>query len=168
MSENSYQLIDIRMEDWEPIRQWRNAQLDILRQRFPIKESQQVEYAKLMQQCKHNLYSFLCNGQLIGYGGFAKIDIENRRAETSFLLEPERTKNKPLYHKELIEFHKLLRYATQEMGLHRWYAETFEHRIWHIHCLEDFGFQYEGRLHDHAIKNGRYVDVIVHGKVWNE
>ena len=167
MSESNYQLIDIRPEDWEPIRQWRNAQLDILRQNKPITQEEQIKYSKHNdpQKC---LYSFLCNGKLIGYGGLVHIDYENKRAEISFLLEPERIKDKHLYRKELIAFHNPLRETTEDMGIHRWHAETFEHRLWHIHCLEEFGFEYEGRLHDHVIKNGQYVDVIIHGKRWNE
>lgn len=169
MSETNYTLEPIRPQDWEPVRQWRNAQMDILRQNEPINKEQQKNYAKLYYSFPSLtlLYSFLLDNELIGYGGLAKIDWENNRAETSFLLNPERVKDNDLYLKEFIIFHEMLRWYTKKMNLHKWCAETFEFRTWHIHCMEKFGFQYEGRLVDAVRKNGRYVDCILHGKIWD-
>ena len=39
---HSYQLVPIRYEDREPIRAWRNAQLEVLRQAEPRSEERRV------------------------------------------------------------------------------------------------------------------------------
>ena len=41
-----YILIPIRQEDIQDIRKWRNAQIDILRQKKPISENEQEEVSK--------------------------------------------------------------------------------------------------------------------------
>lgn len=160
------------MQDWDNIRLWRNAQMDILRQDKPITTIQQTSYANAyysdLKTGKYDklLFSFLQYGRLIGYGGLAHIDRNNNSAETSFLLEPSRVKDKKKYCKELITFHQLLDKTTEYMKLHRWQGETFEFRVWHIHCLEEYGFSYEGTKKDAVRKDGRYLDVVIHGKVW--
>ena len=40
----NYQLVPIRYEDREPIRAWRNAQLEVLRQAEPLTTEQQEAY----------------------------------------------------------------------------------------------------------------------------
>lgn len=174
MLESNYTLVLIRPQDWEPIRQWRNSQMDILRQDSEIGQTAQDEYAIwYYNQNDVKLYSFLLDGKLIGYGGLA-IDWKNNCAETSFLLAPEHvpypmTISDPLGYrpneKEFLAFLGLLESHTEKLGLHRWYSETFAFRTYHIQCLEEYGFQREGVLRDHVRKNGEYIDVVVHGKI---
>lgn len=177
---NKYTLTHIRHHDWDKIREWRNAQIDILRQELPITETQQLAYlnayySDLSVQYPHfkrYLFSFLLGipgaERLIGYGGLVNIDWKNMSAETSFLLDPSRVKDKNKYRDELIIFHKLLEDATSYMHLHRWHGETFEFRAWHIHCLEEFGFNCEGIMRDAIRKEGRYLDVVITGKILYE
>lgn len=180
MLESKYTLVHIRRQDWDKIREWRNAQIDVLRQEHPITETQQLAYlnayySDLSVQHPHPkryLFSFLFGvpgfEQLIGYGGLTNIDYKNMSAETSFLLDPRRVKDKNKYRDELIIFHELLEGATHHMHLHRWHGETFDFRVWHIHCLEEFGFNCEGIMRDAIRKDGRYLDVVIHGKILYE
>lgn len=99
-------------EDWEPIRQWRNAQMDILRQDHEITPEEQCAYArKYYDEClsykpPQKLYSFFVSGpseirpglpthkeavedmepKLIGYGGLVHINWDTLSAEVSFLM----------------------------------------------------------------------------------
>lgn len=168
MLEDNYSLVPIRPQDWEPVRQWRNEQMSILRQYHIITVEEQKQYAgfyylrsKFVPDIL--LFSFLLNDKLIGYGGFGKIDLKNNWAETSLLLD--RGDEFPSHKERVLSFLKLLELRTEKIGLHRWYSETFAFRTHHIQCLEEYGFQREGILRDHVRKNGKYIDVVVHGKV---
>ena len=44
-SHETYQLIPIRIQDIEPIRHWRNEQIDFLRQEKPISNEEQNRYS---------------------------------------------------------------------------------------------------------------------------
>lgn len=165
MLENNYSLVPIRPQDWEPIRQWRNEQMDVLRQDYIITEEEQKEYAaryylKYRFIFDKLLFSFLLNDKLIGYGGFSKINLINGWAETSFLLDGDFD-----YKGKLLTFLRLLESHTKRLDLHRWHSETFAFRTHHIQCLEEYGFKKEGILIDHIRKNGKYIDVVVHGKI---
>ena len=77
---DAYRLIPIRYEDREPIRAWRNAQLDVLRQAAPLTSEQQEAYFQrvvlpLLEQEKPGqlLFSLLHEDKLIAYGGLVHI-----------------------------------------------------------------------------------------------
>jgi hypothetical protein len=74
-----YSLVPIREEDKYIIMQWRNEQIDILRQKQVLTKEEQEQYfsatiANLFEQEKPTqlLFSFLENNILIGYGGLGK------------------------------------------------------------------------------------------------
>ena len=92
-SHEKYALVPIRDEDKYTIMQWRNEQIDILRQKQPLTKERQEQYfaitvANLFTQEKPEqlLFSFLENGVLIGYGGLVHIDWESKNAEIYFLM----------------------------------------------------------------------------------
>ena len=60
------------------------------------------------------------------------------------------------------------RYGFHELGLHKLYTETFAFRDSHIRILEEFGFQLEGKLHDHVFKNGQFWDSLMHSLLQSE
>lgn len=168
---NGYQLIAIRKEDMEPIRVFRNAQIDVLRQRHPIsKEDQERYYTSHVLPLfseefpSQILWSFLLEEKLIGYGGLTYIDWENKRAELSFLVDPEIAVNVHEYQKAMTAFLLLLLpIAFQNLSLHKILSETFEFRESTRHVLEELGFKKEGVLRDHIFKKGRYYDSIMYG-----
>lgn len=165
---NGYSLVTIREEDIELIRQWRNAQIDILRQKTPLSSEQQQQYYNnvifpSMQQDHPSqiLFSFLQNGNCIGYGGLVHIDWDARRAEISFLLNPDYiSKHAELYTEYLAI---LIVIAFENLKFHRLYAETYEFRNDHLEILEKRGFIFEGRLREHIFKRGKWHDAIIHG-----
>ena len=75
------------------LKDWRNAQIDVLRQsRLLTDEDQQrwwVSLTKDTTQILFGLYVDSPKPELIGYGGLVYLNRENRRAETSFLVAPE-------------------------------------------------------------------------------
>src|SRR6056297_2367074 len=74
--------------DIEAIRQWRNAQMDVLRQTAPISPEGQARYfaahvwpEKPKPVPNQILLAIERNGDLVGYGGLVHISWSNRRAE---------------------------------------------------------------------------------------
>lgn len=155
----------------EAIRQWRNAQMDVLRQREPISPEQQRRYFDTevwptlrMPHPPQLLLSFSHAGRPIGYGGLVHIAWPHRRAEVSFLLDPARTADPAAYAADFGAFLTLLKQlAFGPLGLQRLWTETYATRGHHIGVLEANGFAFEGRLRRHVILDGQPVDSLLHG-----
>jgi RimJ/RimL family protein N-acetyltransferase len=170
-TEGLYLLRALRAADMSAIKDWRNAQMDVLRQKTVLTDEDQHRYYQLtvkptfdMQQPPLVLFGYEYDGTLIGYGGLTNLDWTSLRAEVSFLVETERAKNLPQYEIDFRHFLRLLkRIAFQELGLNRLFTETYDIRPWHIRILESEGFLFEGRMRQHVKIDGRYVDSLLHG-----
>ena len=95
--DGNYKLVAIRDEDKYAIMQWRNEQIDILRQKELLTKEKQEWYFKnivdkLFEQIYPDqlLFSFLENDVLIGYGGLVHIDWLSKNGEISFITSTER------------------------------------------------------------------------------
>ncbi len=62
----------------------------------------------------------------------------------------------------------LLRYAFEQLDLHRVYCQTFAFNTKVISMHRRFGFVDEGLLRQHIYRDGRYEDVVVSGLVKSE
>ena len=163
-------------QDIESIRQWRNAQMDVLRQSVIITpEAQQRYFAEHVWPDKASrhphqiLLAIEKNGCLIGYGGLVHISWVYRRAEISFLLKPE-LEQEPrklldYFSRYLVLIHKL---AFDDLQLNRLTTETYEHRLVHLKGLEAAGHRLEGRLRKHVIVDGKPADALIHGILAHE
>ena len=158
----------IHADDIEAIRQWRNQQLDVLRQSKPITPEEQERYFATHVWPFVNephppqvLVSCFDGGRHIGYGGLVHIAWEHKRAEVSFLLDPARAES---YCADFAAFLRLIRnLAFGTLGLQRLFTETYAMRKEHMAVLEAEGFEREGVLHRHVLIDGRPVDSIIHG-----
>jgi RimJ/RimL family protein N-acetyltransferase len=170
-----YSICSIREQDIMLIKDWRNLQIDILRQQSHISIDEQINYFNTyiwptfaLKQPKQILMSFICKNKLIGYGGLVHISWEDKRCELSFLLNPERHESLQ-YDADFSAFITLMKVmAFKDLNFHRIFTETFNIRDWHISILEKNGFVREGVLKDHVIINGQYVDSIIHVCLDNE
>lgn len=173
---DGYAIVAIRKEDLEPIRLWRNSQVDILRQKVQISQKEQQEYYHqaiwptfIQLQPKQILFSFLFDHVCIGYGGLTNIDWESSRAEVSFLVDPLRLDNETGYLRDFSHFLELLYVvAFDTLNLHRLFTETFAFRKDHIAILEKAGFKLEGVLREHVRKRNQWCDSILHGLLADE
>lgn len=166
-----FSLVTVQDEHIESIRQWRNAQIDVLRQAEPITPEQQKRYFQEhiwptldTPHPKQILLSFLEEDQLIGYGGLVHIAWEHLRAEVSFLLNPSLSADIPIFRRYLalyLDLTKQLAFST--LGLHRLHTETYAIRTDFIQELEANGFRQEGRMRDHVHIGGSPVDALIHG-----
>ncbi len=171
-----YELVSLRPQDIFLIKEWRNQQMDILRQREPLTDQHQRRYYDEMVLPTYGqkeppmvLLSFLRQGQCIGYGGLVHIDWPARRAEVSFLLETSRSKDIHTHKRDFAAFLELLKpLAFDAMNLNRLCTECYDLRPHHVQVLEQAGFKAEGRLRQHAYKGGRLLDALVHGLLKDE
>lgn len=162
--------------DIESIRQWRNAQMDVLRQSAVIEpEAQGAYFARHVwptfadEQPAQVLLAVEESGRLIGYGGLVHIGWEHRRAEVSFLLDPVVAADEVSYRDRFSAFLALIKELSfAGMGFHRLFTETYAFRTGHIGTLEDAGFRLEGRLRDHVLIDGRFIDSLIHGCLAND
>ncbi len=101
------------------------------------------------------------NGEVIGSVGFHKIDRKNKRAEIGYWL------SKDYWGKGIMT--KAVKQATiygfKKMKLKRIYGYVFSHNKASARVLEKCGFKLEGKLKKHFLKNGKYIDVFMYGKI---
>lgn len=167
----SFSLVTVQEEHIESIRQWRNAQMDVLRQMEPISPDQQVRYYKEhiwptldRPNPRQILLSFLEGGRHIGYGGLVHIAWGHRRAEVSFLLDPVLAADIPTHCRYFALYLGLVKQlAFSILGLHRLHTETYALRTDLIRELEANGFYREGIMRDHVRINGLAIDSLIHG-----
>jgi len=168
-----YILEAVQPEQIEKIRQWRNDQMDILRQSKPISKEEQIQYYENyvwpeMDKNKPDkiLFSLKSNGELIGYGGLVNISWEHLRGEMSFLLDSSRANNKGTYHSDMSSFIYLNKeICLNQLAFNRLFTETFEFRHTHIDILKENGFILEGRMRQHIKFNNKYSDSLIHSIV---
>lgn len=166
----------VKPDDIEFIRQWRNAQMDVLRQSTLITPDAQQRYFeqfiwpdKLLPEPRQILLAIEYRGQLIGYGGLVHISWSYRRAEISFLLKPSFENDtsvlRDLFYRYLALVQEL---AFEDLNLNRLTTETYENRVNHIEVLEASGHRLEGVLRDHVIVKGKLTSALVHAILAHE
>ncbi len=166
-----YSIVPIRKKDILLIKKWRNEQMDILRQNKPLMDQEQITYYEnIVVPCFSQmhpliiLFSYLNSNRCIGYGGLTNIDWLSKRAELSFLLDTKRMSNSALYEKEFTLFITFMKkVAFNDLDFNRLFTETYAFRHEHISFLEKNGFRFEGRMRQHVMIKGTFIDSLLHG-----
>jgi RimJ/RimL family protein N-acetyltransferase len=169
-SAGNYKLVPIRDKDKYVIMQWRNEQIDILRQKQLLTKEQQKLYFrntvdKLFEQKQPNqlLFSFLENDILVGYGGLVHIDWESRNAEISFLTETKRSLNKGQFIKDWENYLRIIKKTVDlHLSFKKIYTYAYNLRPNLYKALIKSGFVEEGRLKEHVSIKGGIYDVLIH------
>ncbi len=172
-SYETYQLIPIRIQDIEPIRHWRNEQINFLRQETPISNKEQNQYFenKILPMLSKPLpelilFSILDNSNLIGYGGLVNIDWDKKISEISFLIDTDRSKNSTLYETDFSAFLHILKKVTcSELKFYKLFTETYDIRPTHINILEKNKFKISKKQNSGKIIDGKLVDVLFHSYI---
>ena len=155
----------------EAIRNWRNSQMDVLRQSAPLSREQQIKYYstqiwpdQLVKEPKNILMAYYKGSRHIGYGGLVHIRWDYQRTEMSYLIDPALDRDEDgERHLFLTWIAFMKRLAFDELGLKRIHTETYATRNQHIQWLEEAGFVEEGRMRDHVTVNGAPTDALLHG-----
>lgn len=164
-----YTIEAVLPEHIEKIRQWRNEQMDVLRQSKAISKEQQIMYYEkhIWPELKNDepkqiLLSFLSNNKLIGYGGLVHISWEHLRAEISFICDPRIVGQVKIYRMCFLKFLEMIRdLSFKTLRLNRLFTETYSFRKDQISILEDFGMDIESVLKSNYKINGKYCDSVI-------
>ena len=165
-----HQLIPIRDEDRYAIMRWRNDQIDILRQKQLLtEESQDLYFSNIVKPSFNEdypsqlLFSFLEDGELIGYGGLVHIDWSSKNAEVSFITNTARSRNVKLFVQDWITYLRTLKSLVEVNGLFRKiYTYAYDMRPSLYEALTHSFFWQEARLKEHVFIQNEYRDVLIH------
>lgn len=165
-----YCFVPLRREDIYAIMEWRNAQLDILRQREPLTRKDQEAYFRETilpsygeEHPKQVLFSILLDGHCIGYGGLVHIDWETKEGEMSFLTAPARPEGSMEFMADLNAFIDMIKQvAFKDLHFKAIVTETYDIRPAIVALLESRGFQFEKRLPNRTMVRGQPVDALLH------
>ena len=102
--------------------------------------------------------------QFIGAIGFNNLQKEHKKAEIGFWLYPAHWGNG--YIREIVP--TALKYAFDELGLHRVEGYVESHNSASKNALMKLGFRHEGTLRDCEIKDGGYVDLEIYAIIDSE
>jgi len=167
-------LSPLEYSDLDKIRQWRNSQMRILRQTFPLTDLNQDKWYQVVSFSDNQAVFALVEKKdgefcLFGYCGLVNINLASRRAELSFIVDPRRVSDETLYRQDFESALKMLcRFGFSELNLHRIYTETYAFREDHLRILESFGFQREGILRQHCFANDSFHDSIINALLYEE
>ncbi|MDA9811366.1 GNAT family N-acetyltransferase [Flavobacteriaceae bacterium] len=166
----SFRIIPIRYSDRFEIMKWRNDQLYHLRQKKILTKKDQNIYFKNSVLDLFNskepdqlLFSFLKNGNLIGYGGLVHINWFDKNAEISFVMDTK-LENKFFEANWLIFLELIESLGFNELMFKKLYVYAFDLRPYLYPILEKRNFINEARLHKHVFINKEFKDVVFYSK----
>lgn len=112
---------------------------------------------QMKMKCLHLL--FTADEKVIGsISAFRQANIHNKTAELGYYIAEE------YWGKGIMTeaVKQLCEYIFTHSDIIRIYAEPFAHNIASCRVLEKSGFQYEGTLHNNALKNGKILDMKIY------
>lgn len=161
----------IRRTDSEEIRNWRNNQMKVLRQKELLTQQEQglyfdevVKGSLTAKRPDQILLGMEDQNNLVAYGGLVHISWEDQRAELSFLTNG--FLDDDLYERYFAEFiNYVVSVGKNNLGLHKIFTETYAFRRHHISVLEKNGMKKEGELADHIRLADSFYNSILHGVI---
>lgn len=173
---NQRYLFPMEREFLPRLKEWRNSQIQVLRQTRPLTDYDQEKWFQRLSEDTHQaIFAIMipveeCEGmKLIGYCGITSIDYKSARGELSFLVDPDRASDEELYRKDFLSVLSMLcKYGFEELNLNKIYTETFSFRGRTIVILEEFGFHLDGILREHHFTSGQYYDSLIHSILLSE
>lgn len=167
----SLKLVPVRHEDRFEIMNWRNRQIEYLRQSRPLTEDEQNNYFSNVvasQFEKDNpeqlLFSYLKNNELIGYGGLVHIDWRNKHAEISFLLNPDNN-NEISYLTLFSSYLALIEKVAVEINLNKIFTVGYDLISYRFEPLVGRKYDLDARLKDHKVIDEKPCDVLIYSKL---
>lgn len=169
-----YSLVPIRDEDKYSIMEWRNKQIDILRQKELLTKEKQENYFKNVvnqlfekEQPEQILWSFLYKDELIGYGGLVHIDWDAKNAEISFILSNERNNNTNIFKTDWSNYLKIITDIAQNiLHFNKIYTYAYDLRDYYFEVMYEQKFSLEARLKKHICIKEKLHDVLILSKIF--
>ena len=169
-----YSIVPLRYEDRFKIMNWRNEQIDHLRQKTLLTTFDQNKYFDQiispifnLENPNQILFSFLKDNECIGYGGLVHIDWKKKNAEISFIINTS-LQNK-LFKISWLSFLKMVQQvAFNELNFKKIYTYAFDLRKNLYLILEECDFIFESRIKQNYLFKGTYIDSVIYSKTNND
>jgi len=169
---DDFSLVPIRMEDRELIRTWRNEQMYHLRQNKPLTEADQTRYFNEVvvplfsqEQPEQYLFSYVKQGECIGYGGLVHINYMRQSAELSFIMNTSLESSE--FHLHWANFLTLIEpIAFTALALNRIFTYAYDLRPHLYPVLTECGFLLERCIPNALLIEGKPIKAVIHSK-WN-
>ena len=166
-----FEITPIRFEHRYQIMDWRNEQINLLRQKNKLTKQEQDNYFKKiifkqfqLQKPTQILFSFFYQNKLIGYGGLVHINWIHKNAEISFLLKTELNK-KNTYHESFKIFLFLIEKVAISINLHKIFTYGYDLFQYRFYPLIELNFHKEATLKKHKKINGKLIDILIYSKI---
>lgn len=162
------QLRDVRRDDAEQLREWRNLP-EIAAYMYSDHHISSEEHAAWFDRALHDesrrFWIIQLDGEDVGLVNLYDIDRVHDRAAWAFYLASPSVRGRGVG--SFVEF-TTLEHVFEEMGLHRLTCEVLSTNMAVVEMHEKFGFTVEGRFREHIQKDGEFVDVISLGMLQRE
>ena len=148
---------DLRAEDKEKIRNWRNSpdiSKNMLTDQYISPEDHEKWFARIMADPTVRYWMIMFDGQDVGLCNLDQIDEQHRRCSWGFYIADEAGKGIG----GIVE-NFVLRYVFEDLRLNKLYGEVLatNQRMLALHKF--FGLTVEGCLRQHVIKDGVPTDI---------
>jgi len=158
----------IEREDLPNYVEWLNAPdvLEYFGRYVPMSLAAEEQwYEKMLQDSSVCNFAIEFEGQHVGGAGFSYIDERNSNAEVGLFIGIPALWDQGLGRDVLTT---LVRFAFEQMNLHRVYLRVHAGNKRGIHLYEKIGFQHEGCWRHAEFRHGRYIDLLWMGILRDE
>ena len=134
---------------------------------LPMSQAQEENWfeAQLGDDGRRILGIETLDGVLLGNIGLHAINWKERYAELGIVIGEKEYWNQGYGTDAVLT---LLRFAFQQMNLHRVFLRVFEYNRRAMNCYEKCGFMLEGRLRQTHFHDGKYCDTLIMGILQEE
>lgn len=155
-------------EDKVQVRNWRNLP-EVAKYMFTDQyisaEEHEEWFGRVLQDETKRYWIIVFDGKDVGLINLYNIDYVHSRCYWGFYLVSPDVRGRGV---GSCAWYAVMRYVFHDMGLNKLCSEVLAVNEASIHLHRTFGFQEEGRLRQHVLKQGRPHDVIVFGMLRTE
>lgn len=134
--------------------------------RFPVSQAEQLAWfdASAKDLSKRKLMIQTADGEQVGLVTLFNLDHRHGHAELGVYVAPDHQRRG--YAVEALRM--LIRFAFEEMNLHKVYCTILDSNTGSVHLFERLGFRAEGVRREHAFTGGRHHDVLLYSLLRSE
>lgn len=155
-----FTLRPIEEKDLAKVLEWRNSErirINMYHDHLITKEEHGRWFQKLMEGKESQFLLFEHRATPVGVVSFSQIDRKNGNGNWGFYIGEENTPKGTGFCMGVLG----IGYAFEKMNLRKLYGEVFAFNASSIRFHKRLGFQLEGQLRRHVLKQGKYEDILL-------
>lgn len=160
LGKGSFYLRDVRAEDKEMIRQWRNSP-EVARYMYTDHYISEEEHERWFQNAlkdpKRKYWIIIYERKAMGLVNLYDIDAKNKRCFWGLYISSEDVRSRGMG--GFIEY-QVMKYVFDDLEFNKLCCEALAGNTRAINFYKSFGFAEEGIYRRHILKSGEFVDVV--------